>query len=527
MHIHNHIKKLNNLQFYSDSCKQQMKSDVNKFTCKLQNLEIKDINYHIKYLEKVNDKLKQDLENSQMKKSELKNFFNVQEKVCDKLSEKQNIIHEKKFSNIKNQTFNFQHLKNNQIYLHHTNNVTDMNKKTNNNHKEKWFINLTNIEIPKNVTNTVALGSKFSFNTNINQNDIIDIIKNMEATFKYMKHLEKQQSDNFNELIFTQKIQKIRNNITNSLNNNINKKKHIPFNDLNFQQNIKYAQKFLKENNNIMFIQADKSGSTVCINRSDYINKANILLSDKNTYSIIKCDKTILKKWQNAAKNILQDWNKKGYLERKYKDIELTQTDTDMAKFYGLPKLHKNGHPLRPVVSSINAASEHLAKYMYNILKKAIKSPTSHIKNNISLKQDIEKLKIPEDHIMISLDVSSLYTNVTKEAVLNSIDKRCFDITTKSIIPVDEIKKATKFLFDNLYFTFNETTYKQTKGLPMGSSISGFFADLVMEDLEITCLQKLSFKPIWYKRYVDDIFACIQKIKSTKCYKYLIMKMKI
>lgn len=49
----------------------------------------------------------------------------------------------------------------------------------------------------------------------------------------------------------------------------------------------------------------------------------------------------------------------------------------------------------------------------------------------------------------------------------------------------------------------------------MGSPISPFFADLVMEDLEIDCLHTLKHKhsvePVFYFRYVDDICMCIKK----------------
>ena len=39
----------------------------------------------------------------------------------------------------------------------------------------------------------------------------------------------------------------------------------------------------------------------------------------------------------------------------------------------------------------------------------------------------------------------------------------------------------------------------------MGSSISSFFAYIVLEDLEKYCLSILGFPPIFYYRYVDDI----------------------
>ena len=42
--------------------------------------------------------------------------------------------------------------------------------------------------------------------------------------------------------------------------------------------------------------------------------------------------------------------------------------------------------------------------------------------------------------------------------------------------------------------------------------ISPIVSDFVMTDLEDNCLNKLSFKPIFYKRYVDDIIIGIFSI---------------
>ena len=47
----------------------------------------------------------------------------------------------------------------------------------------------------------------------------------------------------------------------------------------------------------------------------------------------------------------------------------------------------------------------------------------------------------------------------------------------------------------------------------MGFAISSLLADMVMNDLEVTCLNKLKFKPSLYLRYVDDVILCIPKDK--------------
>ena len=101
------------------------------------------------------------------------------------------------------------------------------------------------------------------------------------------------------------------------------------------------------------------------------------------------------------------------------------------------------------------------------------------------------------------------------DLVMQSLDKRCLTISKKSPIPLDDIKDAIKFLFTNTYFQFNNQIYSQIHGTPMGSPLSQILADMVLDDLETTCLKKLNFNPIIFKRYVDDVITLIpaQKIQ--------------
>ena len=48
---------------------------------------------------------------------------------------------------------------------------------------------------------------------------------------------------------------------------------------------------------------------------------------------------------------------------------KLYPTGAGSPKFYGLPKIHKEGVPLRPIVSSIGAVTYHTAKELARILK--------------------------------------------------------------------------------------------------------------------------------------------------------------
>ncbi|BHF63174.1 hypothetical protein SprV_0200616500 [Sparganum proliferum] len=59
------------------------------------------------------------------------------------------------------------------------------------------------------------------------------------------------------------------------------------------------------------------------------------------------------------------------------------------------------------------------------------------------------------------------------------------------------------------YFTFDGTIYEQVKGTPMGSPISGFIAEAVLQRLESLVFQH--HKPKFWDRYVDDTFVVIER----------------
>nr|VZI42701.1 unnamed protein product [Spirometra erinaceieuropaei] len=59
------------------------------------------------------------------------------------------------------------------------------------------------------------------------------------------------------------------------------------------------------------------------------------------------------------------------------------------------------------------------------------------------------------------------------------------------------------------YFTFDGTVYEQVKGTPMGSPISGFIAEAVLQRLESLVFQH--HKPKFWARYVDDTFVVIDR----------------
>lgn len=82
-----------------------------------------------------------------------------------------------------------------------------------------------------------------------------------------------------------------------------------------------------------------------------------------------------------------------------------------------------------------------------------------------------------------------------------------------SPIPLEEIIRTSDIIFNNTYFSFQNSIYKQIFGLPMGSPLAPVCADLVMNKLVSTCLEKLNFHIPFFYKFVDDIITCIPKNK--------------
>ena len=89
------------------------------------------------------------------------------------------------------------------------------------------------------------------------------------------------------------------------------------------------------------------------MNTEGYKKKAEELLN-QNTYRAITSDPTM--RLQNKLITLLKTIKAKGGLkEELYKRLYPTGAGSSM--FYGLPKIHKVGMPLRPIVSSIGTVT--------------------------------------------------------------------------------------------------------------------------------------------------------------------------
>lgn len=364
-----------------------------------------------------------------------------------------------------------------------------------------WFKNLTTKEIPEEVKEVVSLGNKFNITNNkVTTQDKVEVIKNVE------NNLFKLPPESHNE---------VRQNVTHVINNCMTKQKkmrHIPYHQKRLENNLKTTQEFMQDNQDVMFTIADKGNVTVALDKSTYISEVELLLSDTNTYQPITKDptmdvidklKALLNRWTESTKNYIDDKQKK----------DLYLTSANLARAYALPKIHKPNNPFRIIVSSIGSPLHHFAAFLKRILNLGLDEPNYTTKNSLEFVNSIQGIDVPSDHCLISLDVSSLFTSIPTDLILQGVKAKWNIIQEKCKIPWEEIVIAVNLIINSTFFSFNGKFYHQVDGTPMGSPISPTFAEYTVRQLENHCLSVLDFKPIFYCRYVDDIFTIIPKNK--------------
>jgi hypothetical protein len=110
---------------------------------------------------------------------------------------------------------------------------------------------------------------------------------------------------------------------------------------------------------------------------------------------------------------------------------------------------------------------------------------------------------------MASFDVTSLFTNITLDETIDIISNRLFANAVRFHgLTQLEFKKLLGLAVKNCSFLFNGVLFQQIDGVAMGSPLGPLFANIFLSFHESNWLNNcpVKFKPLLYRRYVDDCF---------------------
>ena len=182
------------------------------------------------------------------------------------------------------------------------------------------------------------------------------------------------------------------------------------------------------------------------------------------------------------------------------------------AILYGFCKLHRqladNCPPFIPIMPAVKTSTYNLPKFLVSLLE-------SITANMYTVKGCIEFAKEIADQdprfFMASLDVKSLFTNIPLEETINVCCDYLFSNNAKvnNINRIDFEKLLTAALQNN-FLNFEEKIYEKIDGVTMGSSLDPTLANAFLCFHKQIWLNECSaeFKPVYYRRYVDDNLFC-------------------
>ena len=242
------------------------------------------------------------------------------------------------------------------------------------------------------------------------------------------------------------------------------------------------------------------------MNTADYMEKAEAIV---NTYQRTTKNPTtrLEEDTKKLMKVTLKDKIPDDYVQR------LLPQHTRTAEFYGLPKTHKPGNPLRPIVSACGDPLDKLSWFLQCILTQLLTFIPAHLPNTDSY---LTKLKdafptgLPPGSIIFSLDVCNLYGSIPIqegiEAVMALVERNLANINMFGITPSD-LRSLLSHVLTNNFVRFGNKILKQTSGIAMGSRVAPPVAITFMHILETGFMTTLDFIPALYIRYIDDILG--------------------
>ena len=263
------------------------------------------------------------------------------------------------------------------------------------------------------------------------------------------------------------------------------------------------ALRTLKQSTDVIIKASDKCQRFVIMDKTQYLEKAKSMLQNQTDYTRVDRDPTasVQSKVQGVMHNLTNLPEAKS----------LTPTHSVCPVWYGLPKDHKKGIPLRPIVSNCSSPTEKPSYIVERILTQLLKFVPTHLQSSTHFLKNLANKYpsgVPANAFMFTMDVSSLYTNIPINDAIPVIS----DMVLRHISEIDtfgltvkEIDNLLTLCLQNSFFRLDGDYFLQNSGVAMGNKMGPPVAILFMHSLE----QQLSthLRPDIFMRYIDDYFG--------------------
>ena len=175
---------------------------------------------------------------------------------------------------------------------------------------------------------------------------------------------------------------------------------------------------------------------------------------------------------------------------------------------------------IRPITSFCGSPTYNTAQFLSKILTPLIELSETKLKNTLDIKQQLENIQIPVNHVLVSFDVKALFTSIPTNLATECVDKLLAENTNLlaqlTSLNKNDILRLLEICIQSTIFQWNNKIYQQCHGTPMGSPISVALAELTMQSIEQEALTTSPDQIVLWRRYLDDIIAIIPENSTNR-----------
>ncbi|CAF5039469.1 unnamed protein product, partial [Rotaria sp. Silwood1] len=310
-------------------------------------------------------------------------------------------------------------------------------------------------------------------------------LHNTPVNYQKLKTILAQNNTIYNNLIST---------IQSSQSQNINSRMNIK-KKKNYGRLIKRLKHKLHLKN-IVLQKSDKKKVFHLGKLENYYKKSKEYMEKTKAYKCLGTEDPLPDLICRTNKYLLDLRLAKWITQKQYEKLCINPNEVELAHLYYLPKAHKPGTPLRPIISGLKHPTVRISKFLDESLrplfdKMALKLTVTSGFELVKQLQNWSKDNMHQETLFCTIDVADLYTMVPQIEGILSLKKMLDHLKLKQVggLKIETIIRLSRFVMQNNYFSYNGQYYHQIRGGAMGSPLTLTVANCYI--------------------YIDDIFIAI------------------
>ena len=197
--------------------------------------------------------------------------------------------------------------------------------------------------------------------------------------------------------------------------------------------------------------------------------------------------------------------------------LNLTPNPPRIPVFYTLTKIQKPALVGRPIISGCDGPTERLSSFVDKLLQPIAQIQDSYLKDTTHFIRFIESTRVPRNAFLVSMDVTSLYTNIPQEEGITIVCNAYENFHANNPpIAANFLREMLSLILKENSFQFNGKDYLQTHGTAMGTKMAVAFVNIFMASIEKEILRQSVSKSLTWKRFIDDVFCLWATIQTKK-----------